>query len=543
MASRQKNLLQFVAHFLLLSSRVYGEGMENVFAFQIEGSKNCAQTVTARFESEGIPASSMKVRTNYTISGVSYCSVQIDKSSASHDVSASIASRMNSVNPSSATNRLSAPSSYISAFQVSLVPRPMPMATDVSSSSCSSPYLPKPDPNLNILSMTGADSAQKFLNLTGKGVRVAVIDTGIYYLHPALGGCFGNGCKVGYGYDLVGDNAALPLGDNDPIDNCSHNSHGTFVAGIIAANTFGISKGNTSFAPLQNFTGSAPGVTLGAYRVFDCSNEGVGSDLVAAAVLMAVDSNSDIINLSLGIPPGYSSLDILSAVIEYVSSTTNVVIVTASGNDGQSGAYTLSTTTSGKSPISVASYNSNYGGSIAQFKLSSRSFQGNMGRISPPLTYVNLKTIVANNMNADKNNIQNDGMKQVNSVCKGKPCLIRLGTNSSSATICGNARSAGATACIIYNYEDGGPLSPILGDQSLPSVFISRGDGLSILQLLASTYSSTVPLSLVATDTGFISSFSSRGLDLELYAKPDIGGVGGKVYRYETDWLFLKSSI
>ncbi len=30
--------------------------------------------------------------------------------------------------------------------------------------------------------------------------KVAVIDSGVYYKHPALGGCFGPGCKVGFGY-------------------------------------------------------------------------------------------------------------------------------------------------------------------------------------------------------------------------------------------------------------------------------------------------------------------------------------------------------
>ena len=38
--------------------------------------------------------------------------------------------------------------------------------------------------------------------VTGQGVRVAVIDTGIDYTHPDLGGCFGPGCKVAGGYDL-----------------------------------------------------------------------------------------------------------------------------------------------------------------------------------------------------------------------------------------------------------------------------------------------------------------------------------------------------
>jgi hypothetical protein len=34
--------------------------------------------------------------------------------------------------------------------------------------------------------------------LTGNGTFVAIIDTGIDYLHPALGGCFGPGCKVAH---------------------------------------------------------------------------------------------------------------------------------------------------------------------------------------------------------------------------------------------------------------------------------------------------------------------------------------------------------
>lgn len=59
--------------------------------------------------------------------------------------------------------------------------------------------------------------------ITGKGIKVAVIDTGIDYLHPALGGCFGKGCLVSYGTDLVGDDftgSNTPVPDADPIDNC-----------------------------------------------------------------------------------------------------------------------------------------------------------------------------------------------------------------------------------------------------------------------------------------------------------------------------------
>lgn len=66
---------------------------------------------------------------------------------------------------------------------------------------------------------------------TGEGVKVAVIDTGIDYLHPALGGGFGEGYLVSYGYDLAGDDYTgfnTPVPDDDPMD-C--NGHGTHVAG------------------------------------------------------------------------------------------------------------------------------------------------------------------------------------------------------------------------------------------------------------------------------------------------------------------------
>lgn len=59
---------------------------------------------------------------------------------------------------------------------------------------------------------------------TGKNVKVAVIDTGVDYTHPDLGGCFGTECKVVAGYDFVN-------GDSNPMDD---NGHGTHVAATIA---------------------------------------------------------------------------------------------------------------------------------------------------------------------------------------------------------------------------------------------------------------------------------------------------------------------
>ena len=90
---------------------------------------------------------------------------------------------------------------------------------------------PLSDPELaTALAMTGAAIAQNDLGYTGSGVRVAVMDTGIDYDHPDLGGCFGPGCRVVTGWDFVGDafNADStspsynpnPVPDPDP-DDCN----------------------------------------------------------------------------------------------------------------------------------------------------------------------------------------------------------------------------------------------------------------------------------------------------------------------------------
>ena len=119
--------------------------------------------------------------------------------------------------------------------------------------------------------------------LRGQGTSIAIIDTGIDYTHPNLGGCFGTGCKVIGGYDFANR-------DNDPMDD---NGHGTHCAGIAAG------KGSLN--------GVAPDAKLYAYKVLDFNGGGDFSDVIAA-IGRAMDPNGDgnfsdrvdVISLSLG---------------------------------------------------------------------------------------------------------------------------------------------------------------------------------------------------------------------------------------------------
>ena len=166
--------------------------------------------------------------------------------------------------------------------------------------------------------LIGADLVWKKTNsqsqlLLGTGIRIGVIDTGIDYTHPDLGGCFGDGCKVAGGYDFY-DN------DADPIDT---DSHGTHVAGIIAAN--------------GKVKGVAPEATLYAYRV--CAQYCPTSYIIQALERAAdPDQNPltqdalDVVNLSLG---GPGDLNDLSTIAANNAARAGIVVVISAGNDGK----------------------------------------------------------------------------------------------------------------------------------------------------------------------------------------------------------------
>ncbi|MFG3280428.1 S8 family serine peptidase [Streptomyces sp. NPDC048111] len=182
----------------------------------------------------------------------------------------------------------------------------------------------------------------------GRGTTVAILDSGVDYTHPDLGGGFGEGHKVVGGYDFAN-------GDGDPMDD---NGHGTHVAGIIAGRA----------AEKGGVTGMAPGASILAYKVMDDAGSGYTSDIVAgieAAIDPANPHRADVINMSLG-GQGDGTDPLGAAATAAVRA--GVVVVASAGNEGP-GSGTISTPAAADGVIAV-------GASISGLRIPGAAYQG-----------------------------------------------------------------------------------------------------------------------------------------------------------------------
>ncbi|MFG1950649.1 type VII secretion-associated serine protease mycosin [Micromonospora sp. NPDC048830] len=147
-------------------------------------------------------------------------------------------------------------------------------------------------------------AATAWQSSTGRGVTVAVIDSGVDGSHPDLAG------QVLPGIDLVGD------GDTD--DGADPVGHGTTVAGLIAGRR----------DDRRGVVGLAPDARILPVRVLDDKNRYDDAMIVAKGVRWAVDNGARVINLSLG---GSGDSPALAAALDYAF-VRDVVVIACTGN-------------------------------------------------------------------------------------------------------------------------------------------------------------------------------------------------------------------
>jgi subtilisin family serine protease len=254
--------------------------------------------------------------------------------------------------------------------------------------------------------------------LTGRDIKIGIVDTGIDYLHAAFGGpgtvaaytandpnivepgtfptakVVGGKDFAGTSYNAANFATSNPLPDADPLDSSGHGTHVAGTAGGLGVlNDGGTYRGTFSASlDLNQFRigpGSAPEAKLYALKVF--GNTG-STALSALAVEWATDPNGDgdfsdhldVVNLSLGSAHG-SPVD-PSAIFYTNAVNAGVSVVASAGNSGDT--YFV-TGAPGATPavVSVAASTVGY-------------YPGAV-RVNSPASFAGVKPAGTPNLNAD----------------------------------------------------------------------------------------------------------------------------------------------
>ncbi|MCK4458613.1 MAG: S8 family peptidase, partial [Methanosarcinales archaeon] len=222
----------------------------------------------------------------------------------------------------------------------------------------------------------GADLARDAYNLTGSGVTIAIIDTGIDATHESLDDLDDDpetdDPKVIAFKDFVG-------GKTDPYDD---QGHGTHCAGI-AAGTGGSAS---------QFVGVAPGANLVGVKVLDEYGDGTYSDVLAGFDWCIENKDAyriRVISMSLG---GGSNNDGATSLGLACDAAVDggIVVCVAAGNDGESGDATVGDPACAKKVITVGSVDDSR-------MIASRSSRGPTadGRIKPEVCAVGVSVVSA----------------------------------------------------------------------------------------------------------------------------------------------------
>ena len=423
--------------------------------------------------------------------------------------------------------------------------------------------------------MTGVSQVWEDLGYTGKGMKIAVIDTGLDLDHPSFAAepettessltvadieavlkdlnayakrssitakTLYRSAKVPYAFNyvdnsLTADHSADQQGD-----------HGTHVSGIAAANAL-------DGTPVK---GMAPDAQIIVMKVFGAAG-GAYTDDIVAALEDAMVLGCDVVNASLGSPAGFCSTDTEIDLIYDRLASQDIVATFSAGNEGTSSYQNMWGTdlnrtanpdnaTVGQPGIfdnvmTIASADNaivmgDYFTVGANKVFYMDNYEYLLGTVSWSLRDLageQMEYVVIDGLGAEENFYDAEG----NSLVEGKIAIVMRG-ELSFAEKCMNAEYAGAAACIIWNHNDEDDIYSFgmtTADEAtgyipgIPVGLITLSDGNMMAEAETKTLVVAKEMGQRAdANGGQMSSFSSWGVSPELGLEPDITGIGGNVY-------------
>jgi minor extracellular serine protease Vpr len=336
--------------------------------------------------------------------------------------------------------------------------------------------------------------------ITGEGIKIAVIDTGVDFNHPDLLGWGPEGKVIG-GYNFIQEG-------EPPMDN---NGHGTQVAGVIAAD--------------GQVKGVAPKAKILAYKVSE-DGDAVSSDLIIKAIEKAIEDKADIINISLGVNKTNTQID--GAVNQALEK--EIFVVTAAGNDGP-GLGTIGSPGKNFGAVTVgATYNNLTSSLVATLEVNEKPFT-----VIPMVGSTNLDEPIEASITVGGYGKEDDliGINVTDSIL-----LVERGSDVEGELLYfsikeANSANSGAKALVVYNNEPGIFLGELTHEfvepgyqPRIPVVSIDREEGLEIKEMIKEDNFASLHLFF---NPDFVAHFSSRGPVSPFYIKPDIVAPGAYI--------------
>lgn len=397
------------------------------------------------------------------------------------------------------------------------------------------------DPDLGLVDVPEAWAAVGGASQAGKGVKVAIIDSGIDVTHP----CFND----------TGYPAVAPLGDakytnnkvivsrtygnkvgKNGFDGKDLNGHGTHVAGTVACNAHTTAVVDGTVIPYAP-SGVAPAATLGSYNVFPGTVGSARSEDILEAMQDAYVDGFDVANMSLGgARNDGGGAFLLDNAVDNLDKA-NMVVAVAAGNEGP-GYWTVHYP--GAAPRALTAGASTVGHALVNtVTVAGTDYDvvvGDFGKLTEDIT-APLAVVT------DPSSKHPLGLSLA---CDASPALPDL---TGKIAVIGrmsctfqekidNVTAAGAAAAIVVNHQEA--LLTMAGNQTgVVSVMVTTSDGAQIIEHdgQSATINANMLYKSIPEATNRMASFSSQGpTHGDLLIKPDVVAPGADVLSAQPSW-------
>lgn len=386
------------------------------------------------------------------------------------------------------------------------------------------------DPDLALISAEEAWARKGGPAEAGKGVKVAIVDSGIDASHPCFSDA-GYPATAQYGDKKYTNNKVIAARvfnmklNQNGFDAAAIGEHGTHVAGTVACNYQTPATVNGATIDYA-ISGVAPKALLGNYNVFPGTVEDARSEDILKALEAAYADGFDVANMSLG-GGSHGIQDLLTHAVDNLDEA-NMVVAMSNGNNGPAGFTVGSPGMAARGLAAGASTVPHFvGAPVTVGATTVTAASGDFAVVAADLT-APLKVVTG-------------AVNGLSDACAALPAgslaggiaLVSRGTCAFSVKI-RNAQTAGAAAVLVANNVAGDPTAMgtdgTPNQPTIPAYMVSKADG-QTLKGLAGNATIAAALDYVLTaNANIMAGFSSQGpTDVDFRIKPDVVAPGVNV--------------